>query len=318
MTRNIAALFLAGLIGVCANAAAQEATDAKPQPPIYDMHFHVMPFMAPDALRERMDKFNIVRAGGAGAVGNPSRPPPVREAEFKKALGDRMIRAVGTSPIAVAHRTGGQQALDDASRPETAKALQQMEAALRDHGAEVLGEIHVNSANFAPPAVRRKMAADGPLVKALWGLAAKYRVPLMIHLEFEPDSFQQLERLLTESDPKVRLILAHCGSTATAAQIRPFLEKYANVVCDLSFRSPPQLGQKSLWRSIFDTNGIEPSWQALIEAYPDRFAVGIDDVQNWEQYDAVASTIRRDLLAHLKPDTARKVAIENAKSWLKK
>lgn len=299
-------------------AAAPQAVAQAPEPPIYDVHFHAMPFMTPDGLRARMDRFNIQRQGGGGASGSPERPAPPREREFKTALQERYIPAVGPSVMVVMQREGGIEAFANTTNPAAAKALQQIEAMLRDLGARVLGEIHVNSASFAPAPVRRKLPVDGPFVRALWALAAKYDVPLMIHVELDADSAQQLERLMASSDPKVRLILAHCGSFTLAAQIRPFLEKFPNFVCDLSYRSPPQVkGLRVAERAIFDAGGIKSDWRALIEAFPDRFAVGIDDVHDWAEYDAVATIIRRGLLERLTPETARKVAFANAKAWLK-
>lgn len=265
-----------------------------------------------------MDRFNIPRQGGASASGTPDRPGPVRDREFRTALQERYISAVGLTQMIVIQRNGGMEAFANTNHPATKAALQQIEAGVRDLGARVIGEIHVNSANFAPAPSRRRLPADGPMVKALWDIAAKYDVPLMLHLEFDAEAAQQTDRLLASGDQKVRLILAHCGSFAGAAQIRSFMEKYPNFVCDLSYRSPPQLrGPRADERTIFDARGIRSDWHMLIEAFPDRFAVGIDDVQDWNEYDAVAAMIRIGLLDRLTPETARKLAFENVKAWLK-
>jgi hypothetical protein len=287
-------------------------------PPIYDIHFHVMPFMAPDELRKHMDRFNILKEGGGGTAGTPQTPAPVRDQQFRSALGERMIPSIGFIAMLTAQRDGGVEAFSDVNNPFAIRALNQIEAGVRDQGAKLIGEIHVNSSSYAPQQHRRKIPADGPFVRAIWDLAAKYDVPLMIHLELESSVVQQLDNLLATSDPKVQFILAHCGSFTTAAQIKPFIEKYPNFACDLSYRSPPQLKKLTLPQmTIFDTGGIKGDWQSLIEQYPERFAVGIDDVQDWGEYDGVAATIRQGLLARLKPDVARKVAYENVKGWLK-
>ena len=57
------------------------------------------------------------------------------------------------------------------------------------------------------------------------------------------------------------------------------------------------------------------SWKKLIEDYPDRFVVGLDTVQNWEEYESVLRAIRFGLLANLSPETAKKVAHKNAQAW---
>jgi hypothetical protein len=50
----------------------------------------------------------------------------------------------------------------------------------------------------------------------------------------------------------------------------------------------------------------------LIEDYPDRFMVAIDDVRSWDEYAGVVAAIRQGVLAKLSPATAEKVAYKNA------
>ena len=60
---------------------------------------------------------------------------------------------------------------------------------------------------------------------------------------------------------------------------------------------------------------VDPDWRAAFLEFPDRFMVGIDDMQNWDEYDAVARNIRMGLLANLDKDVAEKVAWRNAAAW---
>jgi hypothetical protein len=64
-----------------------------------------------------------------------------------------------------------------------------------------------------------------------------------------------------------------------------------------------------------DRNGIRGGWRQLIEDDPDRFAVGLDIPQTWNEYDAIVRAIRVGLLAHLSPATAERVACRNAQAW---
>lgn len=70
-------------------------------------------------------------------------------------------------------------------------------------------------------------------------------------------------------------------------------------------------------RIIYSKSGIKEDWRRLIEDYPDRFFVGIDDVYSWSEYDEVHATIREGLIANLTPDTAEKVAYRNAVRFFK-
>ena len=97
--------------------------------------------------------------------------------------------------------------------------------------------------------------------------------------------------------------------------MREVLEKNPNISCDLSFRSPPQLKAKIMDRMVFDNGRLRGEWKKLIEDYPDRFIVGIDDVYSWADYDGTVNSIRTGLLANLAPDVAEKVAYKNAQAW---
>jgi predicted TIM-barrel fold metal-dependent hydrolase len=132
-------------------------------------------------------------------------------------------------------------------------------------------------------------------------------------MQFDQDSIEQLRDLL-QSDPKGILILVHAGKDTIAEQVRPLLAEFPNLFCDLAYRSPPQeKGPVSTSRRIiFSMSGLKPDWKQLIEDYPDRFFVGVDDVESWSQYEEVVATIRNGLLANLSPETAEKVAFKNA------
>ncbi len=108
------------------------------------------------------------------------------------------------------------------------------------------------------------------------------------------------------------LILSHCAVLAPPAEIGEAMRQNPNIHCDLSFRSPPQLKPRIMNRMIYDSSRLDADWKKLIEEFPDRFIVGIDDVFSWEDYNETARNIRSGLLANLAPDVAGKVAYRNA------
>jgi hypothetical protein len=193
--------------------------------------------------------------------------------------------------------------------------LAAIEAELRDRGARVIGEIHANARTTSPESMAQfKVRADSPTLKALLDLAGRYRRPLNLHAQWDPDTSQEVEQLAA-SNRGAQLMLAHCGSTADAAAIRRLFERNANVVCDLSARGVPPLHGRGDSFAVYDERGIRGGWKRLIEDYPDRFAVGLDIPQNWEEYEATVRAIRLGLLANLSPSTAEKVAYRNAQAW---
>ncbi|MGE5523063.1 MAG: amidohydrolase family protein [Rhodospirillaceae bacterium] len=314
--KDIVAAALAAVIVLPAHAAdAPLGADAAKTLPIADAHFHFMPFMTGADLLAHMDTNGVRWAGGAGSVlnvGNGSEATTVgaqRTAEIAGALAKRYIPSTGQAPWVGLKRAGGAEALEDAASPAFQRALQVIEQALQN-GARVIGEIHVNTLRSArSPLLTHRIDADAPTLKALLTLGARYKRPLNIHAQ--RDSFPGIGRL-AESNRDGRVVVAHCGSDATASDVRELMEKNTNVYCDLSYRSPPQIGPRVIGRSAYDANSLRADWKSLIEDYPDRFYVGIDDVTSWNEYDAVVHAIRNGLLANLSPATAEKVAHRNA------
>lgn len=280
--------------------------------PIADIHFHAMAFMAGNDLVARMDAHNIRWAGGAGAASQPPRlTGPQRDDEFQALLKDRYIRATGLSEIAFGYRDERDPFFTGTDTPVQKRVLETLEGHLRDGVATSIAEVHVNSRTSAPMAIlNRKVPADSLLMKKLMDLSARYKAPLSVHMQFDADSVQQLQALL-DAKPDGILVLAHCGKDTVAAQVRPILQKYANVFCDLSFRGAPQEKGRFPERIIFSKNALDPAWRALIEEFPDRFMVGVDDVHSWGEYDQVVESIRLGVLARLSPQTAEKVAYQN-------
>jgi predicted TIM-barrel fold metal-dependent hydrolase len=279
--------------------------------PLADAHFHVMPYMSAADLVGYMDRNGVRWAGGANVL--PGGLTSV--AEVHAALGKRFIRGTGQGQWLALKLKFGVAALEDADSPAFKQALESMERDLRDNGARVIGEIHVNTLASAPNAiVYHKVKADAPTLRAMFDLAARYRRPLNVHAQWDSDTVRELAAL-AESNRAGKLILAHCGSFASAAQIRRFFEQHENVACDLSYRSPPQLKRDTLARQIFDSRRLAGDWKRLIEDYPERFVVGIDDVHSWEHYEETVHAIRYGLLANLAPEVAEKAAYRNAQAW---
>ena len=277
--------------------------------PISDAHFHVIPtFMEPDALLKAMDSQKIKWTGGAGYMA-----PDARMARFHKAMKQRLKLYGGQRESVNSYAKHGAAPFENPSHPAAEEMLSQIEAGLKDGRFKGIGELHVNTLNTAPmkPGLRRKLPVDSPTFKAVFDLARKYKVPVDIHIEWDSDTVEQLERILT-AYPSVPVKLAHCGKTSTAGDIRTMMTKFANVYCDLSSR--PGIHQYHTPSVvIFKADGFQQDdWRKVIEDFSDRFTVGIDDVESWSEYETVVGIIRKGLLAHLSPETAEKVAYKNA------
>lgn len=313
---RISACVLA-LSGAPAQAAdAALGAEAAVKLPLADAHLHVMAWMDVQELLARMDRNGVRWAGGVGIGG--VKAPGEGQPKFREAvavLGSRFIRPTGTGPWLSLRQALGANAFDDPDAPAPRQRLAAIEAELRDHGACVVGEIHVNALTSSPEQiVQFKSRADSPMLKAIFDLAAKYGRPLNIHAQWDPDTAGEVERLAA-SNRGGRLIVSHCGSFADAAAIRGLFERNANVACDLSARSKPPMHGRAASNAVFDDRGIRGEWKALIEDYADRFVVGVDIPQSWDEYERIVRAIRRGLLSNLSPQAAEKLAFGNAQAW---
>ena len=309
------------------SACGQVVTTGLASLPIADVHFHYMAFMTPEALRIRMDKHNIqwvVSAGAQGAGGAAGLPgtknPWARDSDLKIELRERFVAAVGGLETFSGERLNGTAFFTDKSNTAAQTAFAYMDGLLKvDRRTYV--EFFPNAENSSmEPMRRRRLPTNAPFFKEVMRLAVYHDVPVPMHMEWHPESVAQLSELLVEF-PQAKVMLSHCGKTTVAEDIRSFFGKHTNVFCDLGYRSSPQGESESskdprrmiFWASNFYRKAdIKPEWLKLVEDFPDRFLLAIDDVVSWEQYDQVVAATREGVLAKLTLPTAEKVAYRNA------
>jgi amidohydrolase family protein len=108
--------------------------------------------------------------------------------------------------------------------------------------------------------------------------------------------------ILLAHDPRARVIWAHTGFSTPPARIAQYLERFPNLVGELSFRY-----------DVTSDGRLTAEWRALFERFPDRFVVGSDTWVNarWAQYDEIIAYYRQ-WLAQLPPAVAARIAHGNA------
>jgi hypothetical protein len=290
--------------------------------PIADAHFHLMLFMTPAELAQRIDKNNVKWVVSAGAIGDPKarRSPWTRDSEVRELLGKRFMPAVGGSETYRAELEEGTRFFTDAQNKRREQVVAAMEELLKNGHRGIVETFPNAETSSMDPLRRRRVATNGPFFHELMRLSATYKVPVPMHMQWHPGSVQELGEMLA-AYPAAVVVLSHCGKDTEAADIRKIMAQYPNVHCDLGFRSPPQAmqeSQKDPRRTIYWGNSLlrkaamKPEWLALVEEYPDRFMVAVDDVHGWGEYDEVVAAIRSGVLAQLSAGTAEKVAYGNA------
>lgn len=271
--------------------------------PIADLHDH-------DGYAPKLGKeTGVVWSGSGGKKGGRTS-----WYQLKEEFGDKRIGWAGQAEFnkAYLYRSGGMSEMLDFDNfgdlyEETKKDLKA--------GLIVgIGEIFINNLHSNRQVrMQRKGQVDAPVFRKFFDLLAKYDGWLGFHMEADLDSMDELGKLLAYNR-KGRVLWNHCGTNSTTSKVRSMLDKHPNLFCEFSFRFPPV--NKKPARNIFTRDGIDPSWRALMESHSDRFMVGTD-AHNEKQFFGAIKTIRKGLLPNLKPETARKVAYQNAQRLFK-
>ena len=167
-----------------------------------------------------------------------------------------------------------------------------------------------------------RLRLDTPLMHRLAELGAKYQVPVLFHLEAEPEPTEQAIRSF-DAHPETTFIWAHNCGRASAEQIRKLLARYPRLMCDLGGMVAASTGKGygHYWprftphiHLVQELSGkVHPEMLKLFEDFSDRFVLGTD-VAHTEALRFYEERIHafRQMLSQMSPATARRIANENA------
>lgn len=275
-------LYVAAALAATLTATSAWAADYAG--PLIDAHSHVPNATAIDAYVAAMKRHNVSKVVLLG-VGGVQKDDAAWIAGAVKKYPDRVV--------------AGQPVPD----PTAASAAARLDGELAKSGARAAGEIHVRQ-------VSRKIdrnPADAAFVKML-EVAAKHKVPVVVHDELTVGATKQLEAAL-DAVPGATLVLAH-GGESTPAALEGLLARHKNLVVDLSgmhFQRTPALATEK--------GPLDPAWKAFITRHPDRFVIGIDvwaaRLFDPGMLDRLMTWTRR-ILGELPPEVAERVAYRNA------
>ena len=200
---------------------------------------------------------------------------------------------------------------------EENRFVHRLEQALQSGKYRGIGEIGL----YHMPTVKRAnliIKANHPWMLKLSDIAARYDVPIDIHMEATDASIAELESLL-DHNRNTRIIWAHAGwsqlGTATAEVWRRLLARHPNLYGSIKHRTRSRQPPSPLV-NVCDKNGkIEADWLHLFESYPDRFMIGADIgpgifVKRGNDFRHLKHM--QEFLRQLPPDLLRPIAIDNA------
>jgi predicted small lipoprotein YifL len=155
--------------------------------------------------------------------------------------------------------------------------------------------------------------ADHPWMFIMSDTAARYGVPIDIHMQTDDSNVAALERLL-DHNPGATIIWDHSGDHTQNANpdlLRRLLAAHKNLCTSIKIRTEEKQPQGGIVTK--DGGTITEKWRDLITDYPDRFIIGTDVKLGIRPDEIRFVNIHSSLLSQLPPDVAQKVAQDNPK-----
>lgn len=235
--------------------------------------------------------------------------------------------------------------------PEAVEKFRALAERTATSGVKGFGEIALHHISANDQHAYEVIPADDDLVKILVDVVAKYDLVIDVHFdpvmakmvrpahmkspnnpaEFEPN-FEAFERMLAYNR-KARIVWAHAGGADMLGNFTPqlvqtLLDRHPNLFFSLR---PVAFGPMArdpgvMLQAVGASKGrrLNSEWVSVVEKYPDRFVMGSDSFLVADSAQRVgsarifaANSARQrqgivEVLGALKPETARKVGIENA------
>jgi predicted TIM-barrel fold metal-dependent hydrolase len=239
------------------------------------------------------------------------------------------------------HEAGNSTEVSDGIRRKFEQTAERIMAS----GAKGFGEITAHHLSLAPGHVYEAVSPDHPLLRLLADLAARYEVPIDLHLDPVPSdiatpaslagaqnpavlraNIEGFERLLAHNR-KATIVWAHAGSDPlgyfTPKRVRELLARHSNLVVSVRPASPMPGAM------VRPSGEVNEEWLAVLRDFPERFVLGSDTMIVAARYTG-PNTPRlfahrgegqrraiRQLLSALPAVVARRIGYENAERLYK-
>jgi predicted TIM-barrel fold metal-dependent hydrolase len=321
-------------LGVSLLSLARPTRSVEGPVPILDTHVHFprsprdeIYDLDPAVVLSEMDRFGIEEVILSPPPFPPGRRPPSVDE----------LRAVTRKQPRIAFAAGGeslnpilQATPADQVSPQIMRRFTEIAEHIAATGAASFGELaaeHFSSGRGRHP--YESSPPDHPLLLALADLAARYAMPVDLHMEAVPEDMSfpvyrprgpnpdrifaniaRFERLL-DHNPQAHIVWLHAGwdltGERTIALMRRLLTQHDNLMMSIKYDAT---GSKSTAPFLPDGNDLRLGWIAMLRDFPHRFMIGSDQFigELAERFESA-----RRLIEALPPDLKSAVASENAR-----
>jgi predicted TIM-barrel fold metal-dependent hydrolase len=282
----------------------QSARVPADMPALYlvDAHSQMARGLNPDVIVPLMDKAGVWHT--ILSARNDRNPSDV--ADFAAANPDRITAAV---------RTKGRAFNDN-----TSKYAQLLEGQLKVPVFKAMAEVILYHAEKGRKAPEIKVSSTAPQTRTTLTKTIERGWPFIAHYEFAAAGWGK-DKIMTDFEamaheyPDHPFVLIHMGQL-DADEAGRLIVGHPNVYFITSHANPVSIAKNpgQPWSRLFEGDGLAPPWRALIEAHPDRFVLGFDNVwpEYWGDFYLKQVEVWRKALAALPPEVARAVAHGNA------
>lgn len=270
---------------------APPAAGQPPPIPFVDAHVH---------LNDEALQLELMKAYGATQAvifwGRDSDNESVAETAGRRP--DQFIAFASISPERTAYRPAW-----SAEDPAILARLDALLATGKYRGIGEISAVHFPAAGFA----ETDFSPVGAIMTGVMGLARKYRVPVLVHIELT--RMPEFSKLL-ETYRDVPVIWAHGGYTPLFLAAR-MLERHPNLYYELSARTWPRHPRSPDYTILRDGQQVWPEWLRLIESRPGRFLIGSDASHRSRESEIMKLESVQAFLRQLTPPARDRVARQN-------
>ncbi|MCP4663466.1 MAG: amidohydrolase family protein [bacterium] len=343
-----------GLMAVClfaviGTASAQPRTPSPVELIYVDTHNHLVGRVS-GGLTRRFDysgpaETALATMDAAGVKINLVMPMPQDDEQENRLYLDDILPVVKKYPGRFAVLGGGgslnvmiQEAIKSGTVTESLKKkFDDTAAELIRKGVVGFGEMTAEHFSMKAGHHYESSPPNHPLFLRLADLAAKYDVPMDMHMEAIPEETPLPSRLKSPPNPRIlkpniaefeqllahnreaKIIWVHLGWDSTGKRTvdltRKLLLRHSNLY--LSIRVAGGMQARNVVRETFPLDGrgnLKPDWLALFQEFPDRFLIGSDEIIQRGNRHPSAGSIRATvgMLRQLPQELQRKIGYENA------
>jgi hypothetical protein len=275
-----------------------------------DVHTHIMPAgMSLEEIIKNMDTEGIdtmviMETPTAIYKGTPQAEYGIPNAAEKYPA--RFIALYGGEAITLLDSV----ATGSYSESDEKRYITLLEDAMKSGKYRGFGEIALRHVSLDGEGADVTIPGDHPWMFIMSDIAAKYDVPIDIHLDFESadKGIAGLEKLLDHNN-KTKIIWSHTSWSrvdkfVSVDLMRQLLERHPNLYSSIKIQTLPG------W--IEEDKSINSDWLDLFKDYPERFMVGSDIKPGERDGEFKFIKMHRNFLKQLPPEILKAFERDNA------